>query len=70
MTNWSQRLSGVQRKLSLWKARRLTFVGKVLVLKTAILPALLYLAYIYPMPASLRRPLVRLVFGFVWGGAV
>ena len=68
--NWNQRLAGVQRKLSLWRARRLTFIGKVLVLKTDILPALLYLAYIFPMSASLRRPLVRMVFWFFVGGAV
>ncbi|CAB1350935.1 unnamed protein product, partial [Coregonus sp. 'balchen'] len=26
------------------------------------------MAYVYPLPASLRRPLVRLVFQFMWGG--
>ena len=66
--NWTRRLEAVGRKLSLWKARTLTFVGKVLVLKMEVLPVLTFLAYVYPMPASMRRPLMRLVFRFLWGG--
>ncbi|CAB1314526.1 unnamed protein product [Coregonus sp. 'balchen'] len=41
--------------------------GKVLVLKVDVLPSLLYMAYVYPLPESLRVPLVRLVFQFMWG---
>jgi len=66
--SWARRLEAVERKVSLWKSRQLTFIGKVLVLKVDILPSLLYLAYIYPLPVSMRRPLMRLVFGFIWGG--
>lgn len=67
-TNWDGRFEIVRKKLSLWKSRHLSLIGKVLVLKVAILPSLLHLAYVYPMPACLRRPLIRLVFDFMWGG--
>ncbi|KAJ4940205.1 hypothetical protein JOQ06_026514, partial [Pogonophryne albipinna] len=66
--SWARRLEVVERKVSLWKSRQLTFIGKVLVLKVDILPSLVYLAYIYPLPVSMRRPLMRLLFGFIWGG--
>ncbi|CAB1319734.1 unnamed protein product, partial [Coregonus sp. 'balchen'] len=66
--NWNKSIAVVQRKLGMWRARSLSFIGKVLVLKVDVLPSLLYMAYIYPLPASLRRPLVRLVFQFMWGG--
>ena len=66
--NWNMSIAVVQRKLAMWKARSLSFIGKVLVLKVDVLPSLLYLAYIYPLPACLRRSLVRLVFQFMWGG--
>uniref|UniRef100_A0A8K9V1F6 Reverse transcriptase domain-containing protein n=1 Tax=Oncorhynchus mykiss TaxID=8022 RepID=A0A8K9V1F6_ONCMY len=66
--NWNMRIAVVQRKLAMWKARYLSFMGKVLVLKVDVLPSLLYVAYIYPLPACLRRPLVRLVFQFMWSG--
>ena len=68
VVNWTQKLGAVQKRLALWKTRRLTLIGKVLVLKANVLPSLLYLAYIYPLPASMRRSLTRLVFAFVWGG--
>ncbi|CAB1347001.1 unnamed protein product [Coregonus sp. 'balchen'] len=66
--NWNRRIAVVQRKLGMWRARSLSFIGKVLVLNVDVLPSLLYMAYVYPLPASLRRPLVRLVFQFMWGG--
>ncbi len=66
--NWTRRLLAVQKKLTLWKSRCLTFIGKVLVLKVDVLPSLVYLAYIYPLPVGMRRPLMRHVFGFLWGG--
>ncbi|CAB1323375.1 unnamed protein product, partial [Coregonus sp. 'balchen'] len=66
--NWNRSIAVVQRKLGMWRARSLSFIGKVLVLKVDVLPSLLYMAYVYPLPASLRRPLVRLVFQFMWGG--
>lgn len=47
---------------------RLTIAGKVLVLKSGILPGLLYLARVFPLPLRLRRELVRMVFDFIWGG--
>ncbi|CAB1347335.1 unnamed protein product [Coregonus sp. 'balchen'] len=66
--NWNRSIAVVQRKLGMWRARSLSFIGKVLVLKVDVLPSLLYMAFVYPLPASLRRPLVRLVFQFMWGG--
>lgn len=66
--NWTRRFLAAQKKLALWRSRKLTLIGKVLVLKVDVLPSLLYLAYIYPLPVSMRRPLMRLVFSFIWGG--
>ncbi|KAK9543285.1 hypothetical protein VZT92_001076 [Zoarces viviparus] len=66
--NWTGRFLAVRKKLALWKSRGLTLIGKVLVLKVDVMPSLVYLAYIYPMPVSMRRPIMRLVFTFLWGG--
>ncbi|KAI4900658.1 hypothetical protein NFI96_009740 [Prochilodus magdalenae] len=66
--NWEERLSLARRKMGLWKARSLSFLGKVLALKVDVLPSLLYLAHVYPMPRNMRRGLTRDVFNLVWGG--
>ena len=65
--NWSKRLDVVRRRLGLWQQRKLTISGKVLVLKADVLPTLVYLSYIFPMPARLRGGLTRAVFKFLWG---
>ena len=66
--NWEERLTLARRKMGLWKARSLSFLGKVLALKVDVLPSLLYLAHVYPMPRNMRRGLTRDVFNLVWGG--
>ncbi|CAB1312772.1 unnamed protein product [Coregonus sp. 'balchen'] len=52
--NWNRSIAVVQRKLGMWRARSFSYIGKVLVLKVDVLLSLLYMAYVYPLPASLR----------------
>ena len=66
--NWASRIAKLGQRLGCWKERRLSLSGKVLVLKADALPSLLYLDRVFPLPLRMRRELVRLVFGFVWGG--
>lgn len=66
--NWGQRIAKVRTKVGLWKARRLSMSGRVLVIKADILPSLVYLAYVFPLPPRYRKDLVRTIFSFVWGG--
>uniref|UniRef100_A0A8K9Y2W7 Reverse transcriptase domain-containing protein n=1 Tax=Oncorhynchus mykiss TaxID=8022 RepID=A0A8K9Y2W7_ONCMY len=66
--NWGQRIAKVRTRVGLWKARRLSMSGRVLVIKADILPSLVYLAYVFPLPPRYRKDLVRTLFSFVWGG--
>ncbi|KAK2875437.1 hypothetical protein Q8A73_024049 [Channa argus] len=66
--NWEGRFQRVKSRLALWKARKLTLLGKVLVLKADILSSVLHLAYVFPLPVAIRRPLARTIFDFLWGG--
>lgn len=66
--NWERRISSVQKRLERWKGCRLSLMGKVLVLKMDVLPFFQFLAYIYPLTASMRKSVIRLLFNFVWGG--
>ncbi|KAK2875444.1 hypothetical protein Q8A73_024056 [Channa argus] len=58
----------LKSRLALWKARKLTLLGKVLVLKADMLSSVLHLAYVFPLPVAIRRPLARTIFDFLWGG--
>ncbi|KAK2878007.1 hypothetical protein Q8A73_016977 [Channa argus] len=65
--NWEGRFQRVKSRLALWKARKLTLLGKVLVLKADMLSSVLHLAYVFPLPVAIRRPLARTIFDFLWG---
>ncbi len=67
-TNWEIRLAKVLTKLNLWKLRKLSFSGKVLVIKSDIVPTLLHVAYIFPMPTLTCFKLQKALFNFMWGG--
>ncbi|KAK2877986.1 hypothetical protein Q8A73_016956 [Channa argus] len=66
--NWEGRFQRLKSRLALWKARKLTLLGKVLVLKADMLSSVLHLAYVFPLPVGIRRPLARTIFNFLWGG--
>ncbi|KAK2875247.1 hypothetical protein Q8A73_024217 [Channa argus] len=66
--NWEGRFQRVKSRLALWKARKLTLLGKVLVLKADMLSSVLHLACVFPLPVTIRRPLARTIFDFLWGG--
>ncbi|KAK2912199.1 hypothetical protein Q8A73_006312 [Channa argus] len=62
------RFQRVKSRLALWKARKLTLLRKVLVLKADMLSSVLHLASVFPLPVAIRRPLARTIFDFLWGG--
>ncbi|KAK2877649.1 hypothetical protein Q8A73_019168 [Channa argus] len=66
--NWEGRFQRLKSRLALWKARKLTLLGKVLVLKADMLSSVLHLAYVFPLPVAIRRPLARTIFDYLWGG--
>ncbi|KAK2878074.1 hypothetical protein Q8A73_017044 [Channa argus] len=66
--NWEGRFQRVKSRLTLWKARKLTLLVKVLVLKADMLSSVLHLAYVFPLLVAIRRPLARTIFDFLWGG--
>ncbi|KAK2875431.1 hypothetical protein Q8A73_024043 [Channa argus] len=63
-------VKGVGRGVMLLRVdyRKLTLLGKVLVLKADMLSSVLHLAYVFPLPVAIRRPLARTIFDFLWGG--
>ncbi|KAJ8335374.1 hypothetical protein SKAU_G00387160 [Synaphobranchus kaupii] len=52
--NWLERIGKVRRKLGLWSTRRLSVTGKILVVKAEVLPALVFLAQVFPLPPRLK----------------
>ncbi|KAJ8358360.1 hypothetical protein AAFF_G00013170 [Aldrovandia affinis] len=66
--NWEARLNLVRTRLGVWTRRRLSLTGRVVVVRSVLLPLLIHLAYVFPVPARTKLALTRLVFRFLWGG--
>lgn len=64
LCNWKKKMTAVEKNLGLWKTRKLSVSGKVLVVKADVLPKLLHLAYVFPMPQKYRAQLMRGIFKF------
>lgn len=57
----------ISKKLELWKLRRLTLVGKILVIKAVCLPLLLNFGVVFPFNKRWVQKFTRLLFLFFWG---
>ena len=52
--------------LSMWRTRNLTIKGKITLLRSQIIPLVLYVASIYPLSDSFVKKIDTLMFDFVW----
>ncbi|KAJ8358476.1 hypothetical protein AAFF_G00436960 [Aldrovandia affinis] len=68
--NWEARLNLVRTRLGVWTRRQLSLTGRVVVVRSVLLPLLIHLAYVFPVPARTKLALTRLVFRFLWGGRI
>ncbi|KAJ8358310.1 hypothetical protein AAFF_G00014730 [Aldrovandia affinis] len=66
--NWEARLNLVRTRLGVGTRRQLSLTGRVVVVRSVLLPLLIHLAYVFPVPARTKLALTRLVFRFLWGG--
>ncbi len=68
--NYKVKLRKIEQTLNCWKARSLSLIGKVCVIKSLLLPQLLYLFSVLciKIPESFFKTLNTLFFKFIWSG--
>ena len=64
--NWEPRLSKLDKTLSRWKSRSLSFIGKVLILNILALSKLLYVSRVLVPPKWVYSKLNSLIWPFLW----
>lgn len=64
--NWRSRISAVEKCLSSWRSRSLSFGGKALVVNALALSRIWYIASLVYMPPRILAELEILVFKFFW----
>ena len=66
--NWRPRINAVDKVLSSWRSRSLSFRGKSLVINALALSRIWYVASLVYMPTRVMQELCTLVFKFFWSG--
>ena len=65
--NFYPKLKEIEKILQIWSLRNLTFYGKITIIKTLIIPKLIYLFSILPNPPdSFFSEMQKRLFKFVW----
>ena len=66
--NFLERLDSVKKLINIWSSRGLSMYGKVTVIKSLIIPKLVYISSVLPTPKGIIQELNRLLFKFLWKG--
>ena len=68
--NFVPKITHIQQILNCWRSRNLSLIGKITVIKSLLLPQLLYLFSVLciPIPKSFFKKLNTIFFKFIWNG--
>ena len=67
---WEPRLSELDKCVSGWKNRSLSFIGKVLILNILGLSKLFFVSSILPPPRWVCDRVNRIIWPFLWGSRI
>lgn len=57
-----------QKLINLWKLRGLSLFGKVAIIKSFLIPKLLYVSSIIETPPEIIKQMKKMIFKFLWSG--
>ena len=66
--NVHDRLNECQKLINLWKMRGLSVFGNVAIIKSLLIPRLLYVSSIIETPPEVIKQMEKMVFKFLWKG--
>ena len=66
--NYNERIQSMQQTLHIWRARSLSWKGKITILKTLVIPQVIHLFSNIYTPKHILERIDSLFFDFLWGG--
>ena len=66
--NFYDKLTGMKSQIRLWSWRGLSLLGKVTIIKSLLLPKVLYVLSILPSPSEFIKALQTIIYSFLWNG--
>ena len=66
--NFGEKIAKCEKVLNEWKARNLTIIGRILIIKTFIVSQFLYVSSIICMPEYVANQVNKMIISFIWKG--
>ena len=66
--NFIEKLDTIKKLINTWSSSGLSLYGKVNIIKSLIIPKLVYVSSLLPTPKELLKQLNQLLFKFLWKG--
>ena len=66
--NFQEKLDKIQKVINIWNMRGLSLFGRVTIVKTFLIPKLLYFSSIIQTPMETIKRMKRMIFKFLWKG--
>ena len=66
--NFYDKISDIKKQIHLWSWRGLSLLGKVFIIKSLLLPKLIYVFSILPPPSEFVALIQTIIYKFLWKG--
>ena len=66
--NFRQTLKSIKKTINLWKWRGLSLLGRIQIVKTFVIPKLMFRASVIPISAELIKQANSICYNFIWNG--
>ena len=63
-----ERLDSIKKLINIWFSKGLSLYGKVIIIKSFLVPKFVYVCSVLPTPNELVKQLNQLLFKFLWNG--
>ncbi len=65
--NWTLKIEKMQKLIDCWRTRKLTLQGKILIIKSLLLPTIVYSASLLPIPEGVIKRVNNVLYNYIWG---
>ena len=64
--NFQHRLDNMKKLTNIWSSRGLSIYGKVTIIKSLLIPKLVYVSSLLPTPLKIIKQVNHIIFTFLW----
>ena len=66
--NFQDKLDNMNKLTNIWSSRGLSIYGKVTIIKSLLIPKLMYVSSLLPPPSNIIKQVNHIIFTFLWKG--